>query len=177
MSWSRVELMQKKKSSKHDLIMLHSLRVRGRRWMLRMQQHEWTSCSEVHQSSGRFGACWFKPRPAEGAVTSHSCHVAPRWDQRNSRQCVAHLTKGKCGVPLTNALVWNVHSLLYWITVRSSARFHQQEVYLFSSVPNNTRADGDGKVFTPTMQTIQLILKITSYSVSEKSSLPITRSL
>lgn len=76
-------------------------------WMLRVQQHEWTSCSELHLSSGRFGACWFTQSPAEGAVTSHSCHVAPRWDHRNSG-CVAQCEKKKGNVELLwLMLVWS----------------------------------------------------------------------
>lgn len=37
-----------------------------------------------HFPLGRIEACCFPSSPAEGAVTSHTCHVPPRWHQMMS---------------------------------------------------------------------------------------------
>lgn len=118
-------------------------------WVRRQQ---WAGTRKVHQSSGSFGACWFLHSPAEGAVTSHSCCLAPSWEfLQNSPSW----ENSDCGRPhwrgKSQKSEWCVtvkHLFWYVIKVCSTEGLRQQEVYLFLSIRSNSRAAGGPEVFS-----------------------------
>lgn len=52
-----------------------------------VRRQQWERTGKVHQSSGSLRDCCFLCRPAEGAVTSHSCCLAPSWELREFWLC------------------------------------------------------------------------------------------
>lgn len=60
-----------------------------------VRRQQWEGTGKVHQSSGSFGACWFLHSPAEGAVISHSCCLAPSWELGEFWLCGGPHWRGK----------------------------------------------------------------------------------
>lgn len=127
-----------------------------------VRREQWEGTGKVHQSSGSFGACWFLHSPAEGAVTSHSCCLAPSWELGEFWLCGGPHWQGK-----SQKSEWCVtvkHLFWYVIKVCSTEGLRQQEVYLFLSVRSNSRAAGGPEVFAPKNGNSLVCLKMTPQS-------------